>query len=48
MAAAAVSFIVVSNLFDVMSFPHVPYVFLWMAAVLTVATAPDEEPGWNS
>jgi hypothetical protein len=37
-AAAAVCFIVVSTLFDVMSFPHVPYIFLWMAALLAVIT----------
>ena len=35
-AAAAVCFIVVSTLFDVMSFPHVPYIFLWTAALLAV------------
>lgn len=39
-AAAAVSFLVVSTLFDVMSFPHVPYVFLWMAALLSVMCGP--------
>jgi len=37
-AAAAVCFLVVSTLFDVMSFPHVPYIFLWMAALLAVIT----------
>jgi hypothetical protein len=37
-AAAAVCFLVVSTLFDVMSFPHVPYIFLWMAALLAVVT----------
>lgn len=37
-AAAAVCFVVVSTLFDVMSFPHVPYIFLWMAALLAVIT----------
>lgn len=37
-AAAAVCFLVVSMLFDVMSFPHVPYIFLWMAALLAVIT----------
>jgi hypothetical protein len=35
-AAAAVCFLVVSTLFDVMSFPHVPYTFLWMAGLLAV------------
>jgi hypothetical protein len=39
-AAAAVCFLVVSTLFDVMSFPHVPYVFLWMAALLAVMRGP--------
>jgi len=44
-AAAAVCFIVVSTLFDVMSFPHVPYIFLWMAALLAVITTqPREAP----
>jgi hypothetical protein len=38
-AAAAVCFLVVSTLFDVMSFPHVPYIFLWMAAMLAVVTS---------
>ena len=36
-------FLVVSTLFDVMSFPHVPYIFLWMAAMLAVMT--DAGPG---
>jgi hypothetical protein len=36
-AAAAVSFIVVSALFDVMSFPHVPYIFLYLAGFVAVA-----------
>ena len=45
-AAAAVCFIVVSTLFDVMSFPHVPYIFLWTAALLAVivGAAPGEPP----
>jgi len=43
-AAAAVCLLMVSTLFDVMSFPHVPYVFLWMAALLAVITAPRPEP----
>ena len=38
-AASAVCFLVVSTLFDVMSFPHVPYIFLWMAALLAVIMA---------
>ena len=38
-AAAAVCFLVVSTLFDVMSFPHVPYTFLWMAGLLAVVVS---------
>jgi hypothetical protein len=45
-AAAAIAFLVVSTLFDVMSFPHCPYIFLWLAALLIVAVAPPEHgPG---
>jgi hypothetical protein len=44
-AASGVCFIVVSTLFDVMSFPHVPYIFLFMAAILAVLTAPDRPEG---
>lgn len=39
-AAVAVCFLMVSTLFDVMSFPHVPYLFLLMAALLAVMTGP--------
>ena len=43
-AAAAVGFLVVSTLFDVMSFPHSPYLVLFMAALLAVVvTAPEAE-----
>jgi O-antigen ligase len=42
-ASAAVCFLVVSTLFDVMSFPHVPYVFLWMAALLAVMRGPTSQ-----
>jgi hypothetical protein len=35
-AAAAASFLVVSTLFDVLSFPHAPYVFLCMAGLAAV------------
>jgi hypothetical protein len=44
-AAATVAFLVVSTLFDVMSFPHCPYIFLWLAALLavTVVHRRDEE-----
>jgi hypothetical protein len=44
-AASGVCFIVVSTLFDVMSFPHVPYIFLFMAGILAVLTAPDTPEG---
>jgi hypothetical protein len=42
-AAAAVAFLVVSTLFDVMSFPHAPYIFLFMAALLAVIRRQDDE-----
>jgi hypothetical protein len=42
-AAAAVSFIVVSALFDVMSFPHVPYIFLYLAGFAAVAVTARSE-----
>jgi hypothetical protein len=43
-AAAAVGFLVVSTLFDVMSFPHSPYLVLFMAALLAaVVTAREDE-----
>jgi hypothetical protein len=35
-AGAAVAFLVVATLFDVMAFPHAPYIFLCMAAMLAV------------
>lgn len=51
-AAGAVGFVVVSLLFDVMSFPHAPYIFLSMAALMVAAMAPqgraDEEARWSS
>jgi hypothetical protein len=52
-AAAAVAFLVVSTLFDVMSFPHCPYIFLWMAAMLSATVTADDpeppgEPQWSS
>jgi hypothetical protein len=45
-AAAAIAFLVVSTLFDVMSFPHCPYILLTLAGFLAVtAQAPaDAEP----
>ncbi|HWC25820.1 MAG TPA: hypothetical protein VG474_04480 [Solirubrobacteraceae bacterium] len=51
-AAGAVAFAVISLLFDVMSFPHAPYIFLSMAALLAAAMAPqprnDGERSWSS
>jgi hypothetical protein len=45
-ASTAVAFLVISTLFDVMSFPHCPYILLWMAGLLAVVvTNPAEEPG---
>ena len=45
-AATAVSFLVISTLFDVMSFPHCPYILLWMGGLLAVVVTnpPAEEP----
>jgi hypothetical protein len=46
-AAAAIGFLAVSTLFDVMSFPHCPYIFLFLAGFLAVvARAP--ERSWRS
>ena len=43
--AAAVAYLVVSFLFDVLSFPHVPYILLSLAGLLAVLTVPaDEHP----
>ena len=41
-AAAAVGFLVLSTLFDVMSFPHVPYIFLYLAGLLAVVLRPPD------
>lgn len=44
-ASAAIGFIVLSSLFDVLAFPHVPYLFLTWAGLLAVAIkSPDEAP----
>jgi hypothetical protein len=43
-AATAVAFLVLSTLFDIMSFPHCPYIFLWIAALLAVVVANPAEP----
>jgi hypothetical protein len=42
-AAVAASFLVLSTLFDVLSFPHPTYIFLYTAGLLTVVIAPREE-----
>jgi hypothetical protein len=51
-AAAAVAFLVVSLLFDVMSFPHVPYIFLFLsamlAAIVSEPSAGAREVAWSS
>jgi hypothetical protein len=43
-AGAAVGLLVLSTLFDVMAFPHTPYIFLCLAALLVVAVKPPESP----
>jgi hypothetical protein len=44
-AAAAVAFLVASFLFDVMAFPHTPYILLSLAGLLAVILGrPDEPP----
>ena len=42
-AAAAVCFLVVSMLFDVLSFPHAPYIFLYLAGFVAVVVGRDAE-----
>jgi hypothetical protein len=42
-AATAVAFLIVSTLFDVMSFPHCPYILLWMAGLLAVTVSQSSE-----
>jgi hypothetical protein len=43
-AAAGSCFLVVSTLYDVMSFPHAAYIFLYIAGLVSVAvTTPDQE-----
>ena len=42
-ASAAVAILVASALFDVMSFPHVPYIFLTLAAFLAVIVGQPRE-----
>lgn len=51
-AAAAVAWLVVSALFDVMAFPHCPYIGLWMAGLLAVVVSAErerrEDARWSS
>jgi len=42
-AAAAVAFIVVATLYDVLSFPHGTYAFLFLAGLATVVADPPPE-----
>ena len=42
--AAAVAYLVVSFLFDVLSFPHTPYILLSLAGLLAVLVVPPDEP----
>ena len=43
-AAAAVSFLVVSTLFDVLSFPHATYIFLYMAGLVAAVVGHHRKP----
>lgn len=43
-AATAVAFIVLAFLFDELSFPHVPYIFLYMVGLAAVVVAPRWSP----
>jgi hypothetical protein len=43
-AAAAVCFLVASALFDVLGFPHAPYIFLYLTGLVAVVVARDPEP----
>ena len=47
--AAAVVFVVVGALFDSLSFPQVPYIFLYLAALVAVVVKPPDErlPFWQ-
>jgi hypothetical protein len=42
-AAAAAAFLILSTLFDVLSFPHPTYIFLYTAGLVAVVIAPREE-----
>jgi len=43
-AAAAVCFVVVSSLFDVLGYPHVTYIFLYIAGLVAVVVQPPAPP----
>jgi hypothetical protein len=43
-AAAAVCFIVISTLFDVLAYPHITYIFLYIAALVVVVVHRPPEP----
>jgi len=43
-AAAAVSFLMVATLFDVLAFPHATYIFLYMAGLTAVVIGRDRMP----
>jgi O-antigen ligase len=43
-ACSAAGFLVVSFLFDAMSFPHVPYIFLLFAGFAAILLMPPDEP----
>jgi hypothetical protein len=47
-AGATVSFLVMSFLFDVMSFPHCPYILLSLAGLLAAVVGAREEARWSS
>jgi O-antigen ligase len=42
-ACGAIAFLVLSTLFDVMAFPHCPYIFMTVAGFLAVAAKPAPE-----
>jgi hypothetical protein len=44
-AAGAAPFLVLSALFDIMSFPHAPYILLSLAGLLAVLASADRRPG---
>jgi hypothetical protein len=42
-AAAAAGFLTLSGLFDILSFPHATLIFLYMAGIVALVIAPDEQ-----